>query len=71
MAEKGFCGYEKELLRLRPNEPNRPARTPVMRPVLEETRVETRPKPVGFTRPTPVAAPVVRPEKMVGRRTGV
>ena len=50
------------------NEPPPPARTPVSRP--PEVRIDVRPKPEGRARPTPLAPPMVRPEKAVGRATG-
>ena len=55
---------------MRPNEPERPARVPVTRPVDDETRTVERPKPDGFERPIPAFAPIFDAENIVVRGAG-
>lgn len=59
--------------RLPLNDPERPARTPLTRPVLEFVRTATRPKPVGRCLPMPdaPALPTRDAENTVGLRTAL
>jgi hypothetical protein len=54
---------------LRPYEPERPERTPVICP-LDDIRTLVRPKPLGRLRPMPLAPPTRVPLNIVGRDTG-
>jgi hypothetical protein len=55
---------------VRPKDPLRLERIPVMVPVDRDARTETRPNPEGFCLPTPAPPPRVREEKIVGRSAG-